>query len=364
MPEELRKLAAIMFTDMVGYSSLTQKNEKLALELLEEHRRILRLVFVEYSGKEIKTIGDAFLIWFDSALEAMHCALSIQDALREFNDASPQTIKIKVRIGVHLGDVVMRGDDVYGDGVNIASRVQSVAEAGGICISEDVFRQVHNKVDAEFSKLGKGALKNIRLDTGIYRVSPKGEHLGATALLQTQFFFKRRLTQYVLLGIAALAISIFTLAKVIHGKAEPTTLTVVITDFINETKEKNLDRQLTGLFISPIEQSPQLEVMPQARLREIAKQMKRDYPTRINETFGREVCKFTNAPILVVCFVKKFGDKYIVDAKAIDPARNQYLITATDESNSIELLPAAVQRLSEKIRQSLELQAETIREAN
>src|SRR5206468_5214119 len=134
---EQRKLAAIMFTDMVGYSALSQRNEQLAQELLEEHRALLRPLFACFNGTEIKTIGDAFLIEFHSALEAAQCAIEIQRTLAKRNADAPAERQIQVRIGIHIGDVVHRGGDVYGDGVNIASRIEPLAGPGGICVSMD-----------------------------------------------------------------------------------------------------------------------------------------------------------------------------------------------------------------------------------
>src|ERR1700681_2648212 len=118
---EQRKLAAIMFTDMVGYSALSQRDDKLALELLQEHREILRKIFPEFNGTEIKTIGDAFLVEFQSALEAAQCAIEIQRTLAKRNHDVTAERRIELKIGIHIGDVVHRSGDVYGDGVNIPS---------------------------------------------------------------------------------------------------------------------------------------------------------------------------------------------------------------------------------------------------
>lgn len=168
--KEQRRLSVIMFTDMVGYSALTQEDEALALKLLEEHRQILRSVFLRHGGKEIKTIGDAFLLEFSSALEASLSAIEIQKRLFERNSKAGNVHPIQIRIGLHVGDVVFKERDVYGDGVNIASRIEPLAEPGGICISEDVARQIQNKIDYPLVALGKGELKNIDLSVNLYRI--------------------------------------------------------------------------------------------------------------------------------------------------------------------------------------------------
>jgi adenylate cyclase len=123
MKAEKRKLAAIMFTDMVGYSAMTQRNEHLALELLEEHRQILRSFFPKHAGYEVETAGDAFFVEFISALEAVQCAIEIQKALYDRNKSVPSDKQIRIRIGVHLGDVVHSGKNVLGDGVNMAHQL-------------------------------------------------------------------------------------------------------------------------------------------------------------------------------------------------------------------------------------------------
>ncbi len=167
---EERKLAAIMFTDMVGYSALAQRDDRLALQLLEEHRQLLREIFPRFHGTEIKTIGDAFLVEFGSALEAAQCAIEIQRTLAKRNHDVGLERRIQLKIGIHIGDVVHRDGDVYGDGVNIASRIEQLAGAGGICVSMDVERQIRNALEARFEKFGSADLKNISLPMDLFRI--------------------------------------------------------------------------------------------------------------------------------------------------------------------------------------------------
>ena len=169
-PERRRKLAAIMFTDMVGYSALTQKNESLALDLLEEHRRLLRPLFPKHGGKEVETAGDAFFVEFESALNAVNCAVEIQDTLFKRNANLESEKHIILRIGLHVGDVVHVGSHLHGDGVNIAARIEPLAIPGGICISEDVVRQIHNKIELPLQKLPTEKLKNIESQIEVYNV--------------------------------------------------------------------------------------------------------------------------------------------------------------------------------------------------
>jgi adenylate cyclase len=177
MPQEgteHRKLTAIMFTDMVGYSALAERNEELALELLEEHRQLLRSIFPKHRGSEIKTIGDGFLAEFSSALAAVQCGIEIQQMIAKRNSVNPSQGNFQVRIGIHAGDVVHRDDDVIGDGVNIAARIEPLAEAGGICISQQVFDQVQNRVGKSLKRIGPVKLKNMMRPLEVYCVVCEG----------------------------------------------------------------------------------------------------------------------------------------------------------------------------------------------
>jgi adenylate cyclase len=170
--EERRRLAAIMFTDMVGYSARAQADEAAALALLDRHNRLLRPIFLKFHGREVKTVGDAFVVEFESALEATRCALDIQRMLHYYNLRAPDSWKIRIRIGIHVGDVVETDGDVLGDSVNIAARIVTLAGPEGICLTQQVHDQVATKAGTTFAKLPPVTLKNLRATGSIYRVVP------------------------------------------------------------------------------------------------------------------------------------------------------------------------------------------------
>ncbi len=161
-----------MFTDMVNYTALTQADEALALKVLDYHNRLLRSIFPRYRGREVKTMGDGFLVEFASALDATNCALDILGSLHGHNGSVPEAEKVRLRIGIHLGDVVHRGRDVLGDAVNIAAQIEPLAETEGICISAQVFEQVRNKISAQLLPLAVPSHPNLRLPVAVYTILP------------------------------------------------------------------------------------------------------------------------------------------------------------------------------------------------
>jgi adenylate cyclase len=166
-----RRLAAVMFTDIVGYTSMSQQDERTALKVLESHNSILRPIFAKHGGNEVKTIGDSFLVEFVSALAATECAIEIQQMLARVNRNMEGSL-VMVRIGLHLGDVIRRGNDIFGDAVNIASRIQPLAEPGGICVSEEVYSVIRNKIPYPIEMVPDVSLKNVELPMNVYKIAP------------------------------------------------------------------------------------------------------------------------------------------------------------------------------------------------
>jgi adenylate cyclase len=167
-----------MFTDMVGFTAAAQTDEATALQLLHEQEEIVRPVIAADHGREVKSTGDGFLIEFDSALHAVQCAVDIQRRLHERN-AAANGPPISVRIGVHVGDVEARGQDIFGDAVNLAARIESCARAGGICISDQAYAQVRNRIPNPIEKLAPKKLKNVRFPLDLYRVALPWDTPGA-----------------------------------------------------------------------------------------------------------------------------------------------------------------------------------------
>ena len=168
-----RKLAAILAADVVGYSRLMASNEEGTLAALKQHRQtVFEPAVAAHHGRIVKLIGDGAIVEFASVVDAVNCALSVQRSSDSLQDESLHHPKILLRIGINLGDVIIEGDDIYGDGVNIAARLEPVAEPGGICISSIVNESIGNRIDVRFEDGGQINVKNIDRPIGIWRWHP------------------------------------------------------------------------------------------------------------------------------------------------------------------------------------------------
>ena len=164
-----RRLAAIMFTDITGFTSLTQTDEAAALRLVREQDRLVQPLLETHHGRKVKSMGDGLLIEFPDALDAVQCAVELERRAHERNSREG-VIPLRIRVGIHLGDIQRRGTDIFGDAVNIASRVQPLANPEGVCLSSQVWDQVRSKLPYGFDNLGPQSLRGIREAVGVYRV--------------------------------------------------------------------------------------------------------------------------------------------------------------------------------------------------
>ena len=166
-----RRLAAIVSADVVGYSRLIEQDEAGTLATLKDRRRTILVPLVaHHDGRIVKVMGDGVLVEFGSAVNAVACAVELQYRMDGANDRLPEKRHVVLRVGINLGDVIVDGGDLYGDGVNVAARLQSMARPGDICVSGSVYDQVKRKLDLRFDELGPQALKNITEPVAVYRV--------------------------------------------------------------------------------------------------------------------------------------------------------------------------------------------------
>ena len=328
---EQRRLAAIMFTDMVGYTALSQRNEALALELLEEHRRILRSIFPRFNGTEIKTIGDAFLVEFQSALEAAQCALEIQRTLAKRNHDVSSERRIELRIGIHVGDVVHREGDVYGDGVNVASRIQPVAGIGGICISVDVERQIHHALDARFERLAPIELKNVQVPMDLFRIvlpwerqakaegGRKKEETGISSARSTWAWSAAGLVALLLIMIAAwFLFGRYKMSTKQSGVAEVPAKSIAVLPFENLSRDPD-----NAYFADGIQDEILTRLSKIADLKVISRTSTQHYKSAPENL--SEIARQLGVAHILEGSVQKSGDAVRVNVQLIKAANDSHL---------------------------------------
>jgi TolB-like protein len=165
-----RRLAAIVAADVAGYSRLMGLDEVGTARTLREHRKVTDALVAKHGGRLVKTTGDGVLLEFPSVVDAVECAVAVQAVMDQRNEGVPQDRRMLFRIGINLGDILIEGDDILGDGVNIAARLEGIAEPGGICISSSAYDQVRGKVAVDFTDFGEQTLKNIARPIRAYAV--------------------------------------------------------------------------------------------------------------------------------------------------------------------------------------------------
>ncbi|MGE5798557.1 MAG: protein kinase domain-containing protein [Ignavibacteria bacterium] len=347
--KDYRRLSAIMFTDMVGYSSLTQKNEALALDLLKEHREILRSLFPKFDGIEIETAGDSFFVEFTSALEAANCAVEIQKTLHERNLNVSEEKRILLRIGLHVGDVVHTGSYVHGDGVNLAARLEPIALPGSICVSEDAARQIRNKIDYPLIDLGKKRLKNFQLPINVYKIILPWESGFKEPRLTKKINFSFSENRYLSIGILLLlmVIGYFIWQSAKNGLAIKSNKRIAVLPFINISQESENEYFADGIteeIISNLAKISGLDVIARTSIMKYKN-------TRLDVSqIGNEL----NVGTILEGSVRKAADKARITVQLIDAATQKH-IWSEDYNRELKDIFAVQSDIAMKVADELKI---------
>ncbi len=199
-----RRLTTIMSADVVGYSRLMAVDEAGTFAQLKTHRKeLIEPKAVEHHGRVVKLTGDGTLMEFASVVDAVNFAVEVQQAMMERNASVPEDLQIRYRVGVNLGEIIVDGEDIYGDGVNIAARLEGLAEPGGICISGKVYEEVRNKLPMAFEDLGEKEVKNIPEPVRVYRWTDAAtDPMPGTAGEDGYDVFREAVDEILLFGVA------------------------------------------------------------------------------------------------------------------------------------------------------------------
>lgn len=356
---QTRHLAAIMFTDIVGYTALMGKDEQQAFELLNKNRQIHKPIIEQYNGRWIKELGDGVMASFNTVSDAVNAAIKIQEGCNAANE-------YKLRIGIHLGEVVFENDDVFGDGVNIAARIQAIASPGGIFISEAVYNNVSNKkdIDTEFVKVEQ--LKNVKEPIRIYQVKIEGVEilkpvgLDSKKSIARKIFGNKRTALFTLVfGVIAIAAYFIynnsqkiTKGDIRSDAANKIDRSIAVLPFVNMSSDKDQEYFSDGLseeLINLLAKIPELKVI--GRTSSFSFKGKNEDLRSIAEKLG--------VSTILEGSVRKDGNKIRVTAQLIKAVDGSHLWSETYDRDlegifklQDEIAEAVVKQLKLKLLQT------------
>ena len=370
----------IMFTDMVGYSKKVHEDEDGALALLAEHNRILEKQIAAHSGNVIKTIGDSFMADFGSAFSAVNCAVEIQKELADENAEIPPEKRMEVRIGIHVGDVIYRDQDVFGDGVNIASRIEGLAGAGQIFISFDVFSITYGKLKCSFKDVGTQELKNIDRPVHVYEVLwdparseeasqfptmvPRGvpEQKGIAGRFAASG--KRGIFGWIsaaVLGVAIIVSAlIFSNPFASEEERKPRLAVVAFSDLTGdgELQRVQIGKIINDAVIQKFYEFRHVQLVSPLRVARAKKELDID-EARLTEdpSLAEEIGREIEGELLISGSLNKLGDRYILSAGLNHLEREELIASLRLEANAPEeivgpLIDSLCARFQERIAES------------
>lgn len=336
-----------MFTDIVGYSALMSKDEPLALSVLERNRDISQQALKDHNGEFIKEIGDGTLCIFQSSWDAVMCAVSIQKAIAAEGS-------YRLRIGIHIGDIVVSENDIFGDSVNIASRIESICEPGGICFTQRVYEDVQNKLDFKVIRLGEKKLKNIAQPVIAYSIPAIYPHLSSQDKKRSALSNKSKIFFILSSILILLAIGYFTLRPlVLKAVMTQNPIPIAVISFENQTGESKFDylqKAIPNLLITNLEQSNLFRVITWERMQDLLQQMGKNDVKIIDPALGFEICRQEGCNLIVIGSYVKAGETFVTDIKILDVNTKQLIKSASARGTGEEsILQLQIDYLSKEI---------------
>jgi len=308
-PEEFkRKLTAILSADVKGYSHLMGEDEEATLRTLNTYKEVMGSLIQQHRGRVVGTAGDSLLAEFASVVDAVQCAVEIQQVLRAKNAVVPENRRMEFRIGINLGDVIEEGDTIYGDGVNIAARLEGLAEAGGICISETAYQQIENKLPLRYDYLGEHEVKNIAKPVRVYRARIEPEAAPSKLGKEKKPVGKR----------LSMAASVIIAVVVIAGLA-------ALYQFVLRSSPSKTEVASKEKMAFPLPDKPSIAVLPFVNMSDDAKQeyfsdgITEDLITDLSKVSGVVVIArnstftYKGKPVKVKQVAEELGVRYVLE---------------------------------------------------
>ena len=348
----VRKHAAIMFTDIVGYTALMGLDEDRAFETLQKNREIHTKCLEHFNGTLIKEMGDGMLISFDLASDAVRCAIEIQKASKS------QSIPLKM--GIHEGEMVFNENDVLGDGVNIASRIQDRAAEGRILVSEPIYQDIRNKKKLHVQFVERAYLKNVEEPINIYQICYDGGPAVPEISERTIQISKSKKglfkpNKVKLSGVLAVIIAIVALFILNSSKPVPFDEEdwVIIADFENLTGDSIFDRSLNTALEVSLQQSVFVNVYPSAKMNETLVRMGMDKTTRVDEESAIEIANREGIKVVVICSISQVGEVYSLSSRIVEVATRETLRSSTFKAQGKNQILRSLDRLGRATRREL-----------
>lgn len=347
---ETRKLAAVMFTDIVGYTALMSHDEQKALSVLQKNRDIQKPLVGKFNGKFLKEMGDGTLLCFQSALDAVQCAQEIQQSLSDDPD-------LNLRIGIHLGDIVFKEGDIYGDGVNVASRIEQLADSGGIYISDQIYHAIRYKPGIEAVFLGEKHLKNVDYPVNIYRLAGEGlpkPSVKSDKLKQIKVFNKKRLIK-ITLPIVVVLLVLFSLYLIQKFNIKQSSLSgtgknsIAVMYFENRSGEEGLERILTEMLTSNLSRCKEIKVISTQHLFDILKKMDKQDAIEIDISTATKVAKNAHVKTMLLGSINKIGTRFDINAQLCDVETGAVIGPSQAQGVQVEDIYQIVDQLTEDV---------------